>query len=342
MDGARAAAEPAGAQGEGLADALGLENDAGGLRGRGLVRLLSEGCAADLADRRQALAGLHVEARHRPHQGLQIRVARVAEDLLPRARLHHAPAIHHHHFVGHVGDDAEIVGDEHQRHARLGLQLLHEVEDLRLRGHVERRRRLVGDEQRRLGDERHGDHGALAEAARQLERIGDERALRVGEADPGEHVDGAGLGLLAADIGVQDERFRDLVADRVQRRQRGHRLLEDHGDAAAPQGAHALAVGAERGDIDGRLGCGRIVEADGAGADAGRLRQDAQDGLRRHGLAGPGFADDGHGLAVRDVEGQPVDGAEIAAVGMKIDREIADRQERFLHPAPQVVRTIVG
>jgi hypothetical protein len=185
---------------------------------------------------------------------------------------------------------------------RVGLQLLHEVEDLRLRRHVERRRRLVGDEQGRLGDQRHGDHGALPEAARQLERIGHERALRVGEADTGEDLDGAGLGFLPAHVGVHDERFRDLVPDRVQGGERGHRLLEDHGDAPAAEGAHALALSIKLGDVDGGLRSRRVIEDDGAGADAGRFRQDAENGLRRHRLAGPGFADHGHGPAARDVQ----------------------------------------
>ena len=46
------------------------------------------------------------------------------------------------------GDDGEIVGDEHQAHPVFLDQPLQQVEDLRLRRHVERRRRLVGDQQR--------------------------------------------------------------------------------------------------------------------------------------------------------------------------------------------------
>ena len=51
------------------------------------------------------------------------------------------------------------------------LQLQHQVQDLRLDRDVERRGRLVGDEQRRVQHERHGDHHALALAAGQLVRI---------------------------------------------------------------------------------------------------------------------------------------------------------------------------
>ena len=43
-----------------------------------------------------------------------------------------------------------------------------QVEDLLLDRHVERRRRLVGDQQLRLARDRHRDHHALLLAARQL------------------------------------------------------------------------------------------------------------------------------------------------------------------------------
>ena len=51
--------------------------------------------------------------------------------------------------VGAAGDDAEIVGDEDHRHAALALLALQQVQDLRLHGDVERRGRLVGDQQLR-------------------------------------------------------------------------------------------------------------------------------------------------------------------------------------------------
>ena len=58
----------------------------------------------------------------------------------------------------------------------VGLQLAHQVEDLRLDGDVERRRRLVGDQQLGLGGQRHGDHHPLRLPARQLVRVAVGRA----------------------------------------------------------------------------------------------------------------------------------------------------------------------
>jgi hypothetical protein len=43
--------------------------------------------------------------------------------------------------------------------------------DLRLDRHVERGRRLVGDQQAGLAGQRHRDHHALAHAARELVRV---------------------------------------------------------------------------------------------------------------------------------------------------------------------------
>ena len=69
------------------------------------------------------------------------------------------------------------------RHAELALQALQQLQDLRLDGDVERGGRLVGDQQVGLVGERHGDHDALALAARELMRIGAEPLLGVAEAD---------------------------------------------------------------------------------------------------------------------------------------------------------------
>ena len=47
--------------------------------------------------------------------------------------------------VGILGNDAEVVGDEHNRQADFALQFAEEFEDLRLDGHVQRRSWLIGD-----------------------------------------------------------------------------------------------------------------------------------------------------------------------------------------------------
>ena len=85
--------------------------------------------------------------------------------------------------VGHVAHDAEVVGDQQDRHAEAGLQVLEQSEDLRLDRHVEGGGRLVGDQQVGLVGQGHGDHYTLALAARELVRPGVEALFDIGQAD---------------------------------------------------------------------------------------------------------------------------------------------------------------
>ena len=70
-----------------------------------------------------------------------------------------------------VADDAQVVGDEQVGQPHLALQLQQQVDDLRLDGDVQRRHRLVGDDQLRLQGQRPRDADALPLAARELVRI---------------------------------------------------------------------------------------------------------------------------------------------------------------------------
>ena len=111
------------------------------------------------------------------------------EDLPHRAGLDDPAAVHHRDPIGDLGDHAEIVGDQDQAHAGLGLELLEQRQDLRLHGDVERGRRLVGDQDVGAQRERHRDHHALALAARELVRIVVGAPRRLGDADPLEQRD---------------------------------------------------------------------------------------------------------------------------------------------------------
>ena len=108
---------------------------------------------------------------------------RVGEDLLGRAGFDDPTLGHDADALRHPPHDAEIVGDEQHRHPGLLLEIAEQLEDLRLHRHVERRGRLVGDEEVGLVGERHRDHHALALAAGKLVGIGAEPALRFADAD---------------------------------------------------------------------------------------------------------------------------------------------------------------
>ena len=89
-------------------------------------------------------------------------MARIGEHARGFPRFDNLSVLHHNHIVGDAPDNVEVVGDEQHRHAELGLQVFEQLEDLRLHGDVERRRRLVGDQEIGVVGERHGDHHALA------------------------------------------------------------------------------------------------------------------------------------------------------------------------------------
>ncbi len=78
--------------------------------------------------------------------------------------------------VGEFAHDAQIVRDEEHRRMVTFHHVAHQLQRLRLNGHVERGAWLVGDQQGRLVGQRHGDHDALVHAAGKLERIGIEHA----------------------------------------------------------------------------------------------------------------------------------------------------------------------
>ena len=67
--------------------------------------------------------------------------------------------------VGDVPHDREVVGDEEVGDAALFLQVAQQVEHLCADGHIQRRDRLVGDDELRLHDEGAGDADALPLAA---------------------------------------------------------------------------------------------------------------------------------------------------------------------------------
>src|SRR5207245_174761 len=80
--------------------------------------------------------------------------------------------------VRHVLDDRQIMADEEQCEAELPLQILQQVDDLRLDGDVERRDRLVADDQLGLRRKRPGNADALALAARNFVRSSTQRVAR--------------------------------------------------------------------------------------------------------------------------------------------------------------------
>ena len=93
-------------------------------------------------------------------------------------------------------------------------EVAHEVEDLGLHRDVERRGRLVGDQQPRVARDRLGDHRALTLAAGELVRVRVERLQRVGQLDQVEQLERARLRRARRDAEVDAQRLDDLRARR--------------------------------------------------------------------------------------------------------------------------------
>ena len=173
-----------------------------------------------------------------------------------RPVLHDLARSHDIDAIGEAPDDAEVVGDEDHRHAEARLQALQERQDLRLDGDVERGRRLVGDQDVGIVGERHRDHHALPLAAGKLVRIGIDAALGLLDLHQPQQLDRALARRRLAQPRMFHQRLGDLIADRIERIERGHRLLKDHGDLGAADAIQLALAESEqiRAAIVGRAG----------------------------------------------------------------------------------------
>jgi hypothetical protein len=98
-------------------------------------------------------------------QADRVWMARVGQQLPRRALLDHAARVQDTNAIAHPGDDAEVVADEEHAGTEIGAQLADQIQHLGFDGRVEPCGRLVEDEQRRVGCQRHGDDDALLHAA---------------------------------------------------------------------------------------------------------------------------------------------------------------------------------
>ena len=238
-----------------------------------------------------------------------------SEDPSHRPFLDHPAEIHHRDRIGHLGDDAEVMGDQHQGHADIVLQLPEQIENLGLDRHIERRRRFVGDDQLRPARQRHGDHHPLVHAARKLVGVFLDPPIRIGDADPVEKGHRFPGRLVMGHALVQLQAFGQLPADLVHRVERGQRVLEDHGDVTPAHLPHGALIEGEK------VNAG---EQDFAADHPAVRRRQLQDRVAGHGFAAAALADEAEGLALIDVQIDAVDGGDQAFFGLELDLEVAD------------------
>ena len=232
--------------------------------------------------------------------------------------------VHHRHPVGHVLDDREIVADEQQREAQFLLDVLEQVDDLRLHRNVERGDGLVAHDEVGLGGERAGDADALALPAGELMRPAVDSVARQPHL-----VHQLGNARVQVARGTRQAEIADRLGEDVAhahaRVQTRERILEHdlHAPAQRTQGGGGEVVDAA------------AVEHHLTGRDVEQPQDRAPD--RR--LAAAALADERERLAARDREGDAVDrvdeGARTqqAAADPEVFLEIVDLEQRRAHAA---------
>ncbi len=168
-----------------------------------------------------------------------------------------APQVHDGHPVADVLHHGQVVRDEEDGQVVLLLQVLEQVEDLRLHRDVEGRDDLVAHQQLRLEHQGPGDADALALAAREL--AGPAVAVDVGvDARPGRAWRSRVSTplLLGADL-PDVERLGHDVDDPPARVERGDRVLEDHLHLRAQRAQVAAARASQLGVAEDDLARGR-------------------------------------------------------------------------------------
>jgi hypothetical protein len=271
--------------------------------------------------------GVGVLARAQPrHGGQQLtRVGglRGGEQLGRRSLFHEPSGAQHEHPVGDVRHHAHVVRDQQRRRA-LGLpDVPQQVEDLLLNGDVQRRRRLVRDDQLRSRGQCDRDHHALAQPTGKLVRIllQPRLGLRHPHACQQLHAPREVVLVPPSPGVVVADRLRELEADAQQGVQRRHRLLEHHPRALPAQVPQLFAVQLEH-VPPGQLDRPR---------HRSRRGQQPQHGERGRALARAGFADHRHDLARLDRQRQPVDGRVTVPIGHP---QVADVEYRLAHRRP--------
>ena len=235
-------------------------------------------------------------------------------DRLPEQRdvvglLHDLPEVHDRHLVGDVAHDAQVVRDEQVRVAAFLLQLLEQVEDLRLDAHVERGHGFVEDDELRVERERPRNADALP--APPVEFVREGRRDAFGEAHRIHELLDFRVDLPFVPARVVDpQRLRNLLGNGHPRVQGRKGILEDD-----------LRLRPEDAPLFGReLQRVLSVEED----LAGRGLDQADDDPSERRLAASGLPDEAERLSLADRQRYVVHGVQKAFADVEILLEAPD------------------
>jgi len=222
----------------------------GGAHGAGMVAARVEAAARGEASDPRRLAGKRMQGRlwrvranvGGTQQAQGVRVPRRVQHLCGRAGFHQPTCVQHQHVVRDFGHHVHVVCDEQHRNAFGGDDVGQQVEDLRLDGHVQRRRRLIGDDQRRTTGQGHRDHDALAHAPRNFKGIQARDALRIGQSHTAQQCCGAAVRLPAVGQAVRAQGFGDLFAHGPNGVQGAQGVLVNHRQFPPAHAPHGVRI----------------------------------------------------------------------------------------------------
>ena len=236
-----------------------------------------------------------INGGHGGHQRLGVGVGGMGEKLLGGRLLHQMAQIHHAHAVGDVAHHAHVVSDEQVGQPALILQILQQVDDLGLYGHIQGGNGLVAHHHLGVKDEGAGQADALALSAAELVGIAIE-VLRA-QTHLGQHGHGLFHALGAVAHAVDGQHLHQRVADALAGIEGGIGILEND--------LHILAeaqklLGLQVGDV-------LPEKVDGA---AGGLQQ-ADHGAAEGALAAAAFTHQAIGFARPQLHADAVDGLDM-------------------------------
>ncbi len=217
----------------------------------------------------------------------------MGEHLRRRPRLHQPAPVHHPHPVAQELHHGQIVGDEQEGEAVLLLEVLEEVHDLGLDGHVQGGDGLVRHQQLRLHGQGPGDGHPLPLAAGELRRV----PVQVARVQPHVvHLEGGLLpeGAPGGDNALDAQGLGDDLPHPHALVQAGAGVLKDH-LAGALQHPPVGPEGGGIADVD------PLVQ-NAAAAGAVQVHHAAGDG----GLAGAGLPHQAEDLPPPHLEGHAV------------------------------------
>lgn len=134
--------------------------------------------------------------------------------------------------------------------------------------------------------------------------------------------------LLFVDILVQHHDFDNLIPNGMQRVQRSHRLLKDHGDLPAPDVAYCCAAWVKLGQVD-YLAAILMEQHLPFYNLAGRLFDQAHDGMGGHTLATTALAYHTQRGLTAQSQVDAVHGLDSSSLKKKVGLEVLDLQQGF-------------